>query len=93
MELNAQVNGLTIEASSGIHVLEPVDMGVKYTKVTGKQHIHVDMSEVVTNFSFSILQLILRLQTDVMSFLRITSEQTTVQCSEFDKIWADDGKF
>ncbi|BBN04917.1 vacuolar protein sorting-associated protein 13A/C [Marchantia polymorpha subsp. ruderalis] len=90
MELNAQVNGLTIEASSGIHVLEPVDMGVKYTKVTGKQHIHVDMSEVVTNFSFSILQLILRLQTDVMSFLRITSEQTTVQCSEFDKIWADD---
>ncbi|KAL2636221.1 hypothetical protein R1flu_007700 [Riccia fluitans] len=90
MELNAQVNGLTVEAGSGIHVLEPVDMAVKYSKVSGKQHVHVAMSEVITNFSFSVLQLILRLQTDVMSFLRITSEQTTARCSDFDKIWAED---
>jgi hypothetical protein len=50
------------------------------------------MSEIYSNFSFSILQLILRLQDDVMAFMRITSEQITVECSEFDRIWVDDRK-
>jgi vacuolar protein sorting-associated protein 13A/C len=45
------------------------------------------MTEICTHFSFSILHLILRLQDDVMSFMRITSEEMTVECSEFDKIW------
>lgn len=89
MEVNAQVNGLTIEASSGIKVMEPVDMIVKYKNAAGKQNLHIASTEIYTNFSFSIIQLILRLQVDVMSFLRITSEQITVECSEFDKIWAD----
>lgn len=93
MELIADLNGFNVEATSGVNVLEPFDVSVKYSKVTGKQNIHVGMTEIYTNFSFSILQLILRLQEDVMSLMRITSEQITVECSEFDKIWADDGKY
>ncbi|CAM6084054.1 unnamed protein product [Calypogeia fissa] len=89
MELNAQVNGLTVEASSGIQVVEPVDIVVKYTNASGKQTMSLASTEIYSNFSYSIIQLILRLQADVMSFLRITSEQVTVECSEFDKVWAE----
>jgi vacuolar protein sorting-associated protein 13A/C len=92
MDLTANINGLTVESTSGVNVLEPFDAYVTYSQVTGKQNIHVRMTEIYTNFSFSILQLILRLQDDVMSIMRITSEQITVECSEFEKIWADDGK-
>jgi vacuolar protein sorting-associated protein 13A/C len=55
--------------------------------VAGKQNICAKMTEICINFSFSILHLILRLEDDVMSFMRITSEEMTVECSEFDKIW------
>ncbi|KAG0604101.1 hypothetical protein M758_10G145000 [Ceratodon purpureus] len=90
MELTANLNGFTVESTSGMNVLEPFDAFVNYSKVTGKQSIHARVTEFYTNFSFSILQLILRLQDDVMSVMRITSEQITVECSEFEKIWADD---
>jgi len=92
MELTANLNGFTVESTSGMNVLEPFDVFLTYSQVTGKQNIHVGVTEIYTNFSFSILQLILRLQDDVMSIMRITSEQITVECSEFEKIWADDGK-
>lgn len=92
MELTANLNGFTVESTSGMNVLEPFDAFVSYSKVTGKQNIHARVTEFYTNFSFSILQLILRLQDDVMSVMRITSEQITVECSEFEKIWADDGR-
>ena len=92
MDLTANLNGLTVESTSGVNVLEPFDAFVTYSKVTEKQNIHVRMTEIYTNFSFSILHLILRLQDDVMSVMRITSEQKTLECSEFEKIWADDGE-
>jgi len=87
MEVNANLNTLTIEAKSGITVMEPFNADMLYSKVAGKQNICAKMTEICTHFSFSILHLILRLQDDVMSFMRITSEEMTVECSEFDKIW------
>jgi len=92
MELTANLNGFTVESTSGMNVLEPFDVFMTYSQVTGKQNIHVGVTEIYTNFSFSTLQLILRLHDDVMSIMRITSEQITVECSEFERIWADDGK-
>lgn len=92
MDLTANLNSLTVESTSGVTVLEPFDASATYSLVTGQQNIHIAMTDIHTNFSFSILQLILRLEDDVMSIMRITSEQITVECSEFEKIWADDGK-
>ncbi|KAJ7562087.1 hypothetical protein O6H91_03G054700 [Diphasiastrum complanatum] len=92
LDLDAQVKGLTIESHSGVIVLEPVDLTVKYANVSGKQNIHLAVMDVITNFSFSIIQLILKLQEDVLSFLRITSKQISVECSQFDKIWPKKGK-
>ena len=83
-------NYISLDASSGLCVIEPVDAEVNYSSVSGKQDIHVLLSNVFTNLSFSVLQLILRLQEDISSFLRITSRQATIQCYEFDKIWTEE---
>lgn len=92
MELSANVNGFTVESTSGVRVLEPFDAQVAYSLMTGTQNIRLGTTDINTNFSFSILQLILLLQDDFMSIMRITSEQVTIQCSEFEKIWVHDGK-
>eukprot|EP01018_Ginkgo_biloba_P007916 Gb_35998 [translate_table: standard] len=89
IELNANTLGLTVEASSGVRVVEPFDTFVKFSKVSGKTNIHITISDVFTNFSYSILQLFIRLEEDILSFLRMTSKKVTVVCSQFDKIWAD----
>ncbi|MCO5611230.1 hypothetical protein L7F22_065481 [Adiantum nelumboides] len=90
MELNAKINGLSVEASSGLNVVEPVNAEVKYSSVSGKQDFHITLSDILANFSFSVLQLVLRLQEDISSFLRITTKQATVECCQFDKIWVDE---
>ncbi|XP_024403056.1 uncharacterized protein [Physcomitrium patens] len=90
MELSANVNGFTVESTSGVRVLEPFDAQVAYSLMTGTQNIRLGTTDINTNFSFSILQLILLLQDDFMSIMRITSEQVTIQCSEFEKIWVHD---
>lgn len=92
MEVNAKINGLSVEASSGMNVVEPVNAEVKYASVSEKQDFHITISDILVNFSFSVLHLVLRLQEDISSFLRITTKQKTVQCFQFNKIWTHESK-
>ena len=90
MELNAKLRSLSLDASSGLRVIEPVDAEVNYSSVSGKQDVHIMLSNLFANLSFSVLQLILRLQEDISSFLRITARQATIRCYQFDKIWTEE---
>ena len=85
MEMNANVLGLTME-SNGITILEPFDASVKYSNASGKTNIHLSVSDIFMNFSFSILRLFLAVEEDILAFLRTTSKKMTVVCSQFDKI-------
>ncbi|KMT11750.1 hypothetical protein BVRB_5g105600 [Beta vulgaris subsp. vulgaris] len=85
LEMTANILGLTME-SSGVRILEPFDTSIKFSKVAGETNIHLSVSDIFMNFSFSILRLFLAVQEDILSFLRITSRKMTVSCSEFDKV-------
>lgn len=90
IDLNAKALGLTVQASSGVRVVEPFDTNFKFSKVAGKTNIHVAISDMLTNFSYSILQLFIRLQEDILAFLSTTSRKATVVCSQFKRIWVDE---
>ncbi|EOA17894.1 hypothetical protein CARUB_v10006303mg [Capsella rubella] len=85
IEMSAHTLGLTME-SNGVKILEPFDTSVKYSSVSGKTNIHLSVSNIFMNFSFSILRLFIAVEEDILSFLRMTSRKMTVVCSEFDKI-------
>ncbi|KAK6935059.1 Pleckstrin homology domain [Dillenia turbinata] len=85
IEVNANTLGLTME-SNGIRVLEPFDTSVKFSKAAGKTNIHIAVSDVFMNFSFSILRLFLAVEEDILEFLSLTSKKMTVVCTRFDKI-------
>ncbi|XP_074317635.1 uncharacterized protein LOC141653693 isoform X2 [Silene latifolia] len=85
IEMTANALGLTME-SNGIRVLEPFDTSIKFSKVAGKTNIHLSASDIIMNFSFSILRLFLAVEEELLSFLRMTSKKMTISCSEFDKV-------
>ncbi|CAH1415408.1 unnamed protein product [Lactuca virosa] len=85
IEMSANALGLTME-SNGIRILEPFDTSVKFSNASGKTNIHVAVSDIFMNFSFSTLQLFLTVEEDILKFLRMTSRKITVSCSEFDKL-------
>lgn len=85
VEMTANVLDLTME-SNGIRILEPFDTSMKYSNASGKTNIHLSVSDIFMNFSFSILRLFLAVEEDIMAFLRMTSKKMTVVCSQFDKV-------
>ncbi|GAB2263603.1 hypothetical protein Droror1_Dr00025737 [Drosera rotundifolia] len=85
MEMTANALGFTME-SNGIRILEPFDSSVKYSRVSGKTNIHLSVSDILMNFSFSVLRLFLAVEEDLLAFLRTTSKKMTTSCSEFDKV-------
>ena len=92
IEMNANVLGFTME-SNGIRILEPFDTSLKYSNASGRTNIHVSVSDIFMNFSFSILRLFLAVEEDIMDFLSTTSKKITVICSQFDKLGTIKGRW
>ncbi|ONK73416.1 uncharacterized protein A4U43_C04F31270 [Asparagus officinalis] len=84
-EMDGNILGLKVE-SNGIRVLEPFDTCVKFSNASGRTNIHLAVSDIFMNFSFSILRLFLAVEEDILAFLRMTSKKVTVVCSQFDKV-------
>ncbi|KAH7549714.1 hypothetical protein JRO89_XS13G0070800 [Xanthoceras sorbifolium] len=85
LEMTANALGLMME-SNGIRILEPFDTSIKYSNASGKTNIHLSVSDIFMNFSFSILRLFLAVEEDILAFLRMTSKKMTIVCSQFDKV-------
>ncbi|KAK9266873.1 hypothetical protein L1049_027132 [Liquidambar formosana] len=85
VEMCANALGLTME-SNGIRILEPFDTSMKFSNASGKSNIHIVVSNIFMNFSFSILRLFLAVEEDILAFLRRTSKKMTVVCAQFDKV-------
>lgn len=83
--MNASALGLTME-SNGIRILEPFDTTISYSNALGKTNIHLSVSDIFMNFSFSILKLFLAVEEDILAFLRMAGKKMTVVCSQFDKV-------
>ncbi|XP_050223282.1 uncharacterized protein LOC126673249 [Mercurialis annua] len=85
VEMTANSFGLMME-SNGVRILEPFDTSVNYSNASGKTNVHISVSNIFMNFTFSILRLFLAVEEDILAFLRMTSKQITIMCSEFDKV-------
>jgi len=85
MEMNGNILGLKME-SNGIRVIEPFDMVVKYSNASGKTNLHLLVSEIYMNFSFSILRLFLAVEEEISAFLRMSSKKISLVCYQFDKV-------
>ncbi|KAG9452487.1 hypothetical protein H6P81_005391 [Aristolochia fimbriata] len=85
VEMSANVMGLMME-SEGVRIIEPFDTCVNYSSIFGKTNIHLVVSDIYMNYSFSILRFFLAVEEDILAFLRMTSKKVTFVCSDFVKV-------
>ncbi|CAN1333900.1 Intermembrane lipid transfer protein VPS13 [Linum perenne] len=85
IDMTANALGLMVE-SNAIRILEPFDTFIKYSNASGKTNIHLSVSDIFMNFTFSVLKLFLAVEEDILAFLRTTSKEMTISCSQFDKV-------
>ncbi|KAG9446693.1 hypothetical protein H6P81_012821 [Aristolochia fimbriata] len=85
--VRALVKDLTVEAGSGLVVLDPVDMSGGYTSVKDKTNISVLSTEICVHLSLSVISLVLHLQDQATAALQFGNANPLVPCTNFDRVW------
>ena len=78
---------LTVEAGSGLVILDPVDISGGYTSVKDKTSISVISSDIFIHLSLSVISLGLHLKNQATEALQFGNSSPLASCTNFDRIW------
>ncbi|OVA16691.1 Peroxin/Ferlin domain [Macleaya cordata] len=81
------VKDLTIEAGSGLVILDPVDISGGYTSVKDKTNISLISTDICIRLSLSVISLILNLQNQAAEALQLGNACPLASCTNFDRLW------
>ncbi|ONK67151.1 uncharacterized protein A4U43_C06F16540 [Asparagus officinalis] len=81
------VKDLTVEAGSGLVILEPVDISGGYTSVKDKTNISVVSTDICAHISLSVASLLLQLQEQAAAALQFGNADPLASCTNFKRIW------
>ncbi|KAJ8645273.1 hypothetical protein MRB53_007021 [Persea americana] len=85
--IRALVKDLTVEAGSGLVILDPVDISGGYTSVKDKTSISVISSDIFIHLSLSVISLGLHLKNQATEALQFGNSSPLASCTNFDRIW------
>ncbi|XP_059643008.1 uncharacterized protein LOC132284858 [Cornus florida] len=85
--IRALVKDLTVEAGSGLMILDPVDISGGYTSVKDKTNISLISTDVHIHLSLSVISLLLNLQTQAAAALQFGIADPLAPCTNFDRLW------
>ncbi|KAE9602547.1 putative vacuolar protein sorting-associated protein [Lupinus albus] len=85
--IRALVKDFTLEAGSGLIILDPVDISGGYTSVKERTNISFLSTDICIHLSLSVVSLILNLQSQASSALSFGNATALVLCTNFDRIW------
>ncbi|KAK1380403.1 Calcium-dependent lipid-binding family protein [Heracleum sosnowskyi] len=85
--IRALFKDLTIEAGSGLIILDPVDISGGYTSVKDKTNISVISTDMYVHLSLSVISLVLNLQNQAAAALQYGNADLLSPCTHFDRIW------
>ena len=78
---------LTVEAGSGLVVLEPVDVSGGYTSVKDKTNISLVSTDIYMHLSLGVTSLVLQLQNQALAALHSGNANPLASCINFKRIW------
>ncbi|KAL3505576.1 hypothetical protein ACH5RR_030958 [Cinchona calisaya] len=78
---------LSLEAGSGLIILDPVDISGGYTSVKDKMNISLISTDICVHLSLGVLSLLLNLQGQAASALQFGNADPLSPCTNFDRIW------
>ncbi|XP_031479692.1 uncharacterized protein LOC116250249 isoform X3 [Nymphaea colorata] len=88
--VRALVKDLSIEAGSGLVVLDPIDISGGYTSVNEKTNISVQCTDICIHLPLSVISLVLHLENEAFAALQIGNENFLSPCTNFKQIWASE---
>ncbi|WVZ12338.1 hypothetical protein V8G54_016868 [Vigna mungo] len=88
--IRALLKDFTVEAGSGLTILDPVDISGGYTSVKDKTNISLLSTDICLHLSLSALSLVLNLQSQASAALSFGNAIPLVQCTNYDRIWVSE---
>lgn len=81
------MKALTVEAGSGLIILDPVDISGGYTSVKEKTNISLVATDICIHISLSAISLVLNLHSQVAAALQFGNAVPLAPCTNFDQVW------
>ncbi|KAL5700718.1 hypothetical protein ACHQM5_026131 [Ranunculus cassubicifolius] len=81
------VKDLTVEAGSGIVVLDPVDISGGYTSLKDKTNISLLSTDICIRLPLSVISLVLNYQSQVNAALQLGNACPLASCTNFNQLW------
>lgn len=78
---------LSIEAGSGLVLLDPVDISGGYTSVKEKTNMSLISTNICIHLSLGAISLILNLQSQASAALQFGNAIPLAPCTHFDRLW------
>ncbi|KAG9136747.1 hypothetical protein Leryth_004514 [Lithospermum erythrorhizon] len=85
--VRGHLKDLTIEAGSGLVILDPVDISGGYTSIKDKTNISLMSTDIYIHLSLGVISLLLNLQTQVVTASELGSADPLSPCTNFDRLW------
>ncbi|XP_073012998.1 uncharacterized protein [Typha latifolia] len=81
------VKDLTIEAGSGLIILEPVDISGGYTSAKDKTNVSLASTDICIHLSLTVASLLLKLQNQALAALQFGNIDPLTSCTNFKRVW------
>ncbi|GAB2216278.1 hypothetical protein Droror1_Dr00024048 [Drosera rotundifolia] len=81
------VKDLTIEAGSGLVILDPVDISGGYTSVKDKTNMSLTSTDIHFHLSLSVISLLLNLQNQASAALQFGNTNPLAPCTNYERVW------
>lgn len=78
---------LTVEAGSGLMVLDPVDISGGYSSTKDKTNISIISSDIYMHLSLSVASLLLQLENQAREALQFGNANPLATCSNYKRLW------
>ncbi|XP_059444630.1 uncharacterized protein LOC132176414 [Corylus avellana] len=85
--IRALVKDLTVEAGSGLIILDPVDISGGYTSIKDKTNMSLISTNICIHLSLSAISVILNLQNQAAAALQFGNAIPLAPCTNFDRLW------
>ncbi|KAK1591812.1 hypothetical protein Q3G72_014066 [Acer saccharum] len=85
--IRALLKHLTIEAGSGLIILDPVDISGGYTSVKEKTNMSLISTDICIHLSLSVISLLLNLHSQAAEALQFGNSVPLAPCTNFDQVW------
>ncbi|GAB4828173.1 hypothetical protein Ancab_035090 [Ancistrocladus abbreviatus] len=85
--IRALIKDLTMEAGSGLIILDPVDITGGYTSVKDKTNMSLTSTDIHFHLSLSVISLLLNLQNQAYTALQFGNANPLAPCTNYERLW------